>query len=186
MSEIDDLWSRATAGDREAFGDWMGRVERPIRRGLQRFAAAIDVESVVQETFLRMWLRASKSGEPLVGENASLRFAWVLAVNLARNMARKHHREVPDGGERNEPAAPVATPADPLLRQRILDCIGTLARKPREALMARLTRGASPDLELARGLKMAVNTFLQNIVRARRQMEDCLRSKGVFEHEALR
>ena len=48
MTEIDQLWARALTGDRKAFGDWAGRVERPVRRSLWRFARAIDVETVMQ------------------------------------------------------------------------------------------------------------------------------------------
>ena len=41
MTEIDLLWEQACTGDPLAFGDWMGRVERPVLHSLRRFARAV-------------------------------------------------------------------------------------------------------------------------------------------------
>src|SRR5262245_59510257 len=71
----------------------MGRVERPVRLSLRAFARAVDVEGVVQETLLRMWMFAQDRERELTGENASLRFAIGMARNIARNEARRLGRE---------------------------------------------------------------------------------------------
>jgi DNA-directed RNA polymerase specialized sigma24 family protein len=42
------------------FALWMSQSEHPIRMSLRRFAAAVDVESVVQETFLRVWSNSAQ------------------------------------------------------------------------------------------------------------------------------
>lgn len=188
MTEIDQLWARVVIGDRRACGDWMGRVERPIRRSLAPFARAVDAEGIVQEALMRMWLFASERGATLTGENASLRFAIVLARGLARNEARKRGRELLlPPADLPEPALQPEPPADPLLAHAIRECFGKLASKPLAALRARLeARGGQPDTALARALGMTANTFLQNIVRARRAIEKCLEGRGISIEEALR
>ena len=54
MSELDELFTAARANEPRAFAKWMGSVELPVRLGLRRYAKAVDVETIVQETFLRM------------------------------------------------------------------------------------------------------------------------------------
>jgi RNA polymerase sigma-70 factor (ECF subfamily) len=161
----------------------MGRVERPIRVSLRPFARAIDVEAVVQEALMRMWLLATdrEHARELTGENASLRFAIGMARNLARNAARRVRRErlLPPDDLPEASVEPDPTP-DPGLRQAIDECLERLARRPREALLARLgAYQVLADRALAESLGMSLNAFLQNIVRARRQMADCLAGKGV-------
>ena len=159
----------------------MGRVERPIRASLGRFARAVDVESIVQETLLRMWVLATEGGRDLMGPDASLRFATGLARNLARNEARRMGRMsfLPSDGL---PEVPVeADPSsDPGLATAIRDCMGRLSGKLRVVLEARIAHGAvAPDRELADRLRLKLNTFLQNVVRARQQLRKCLEGKGV-------
>lgn len=185
MNDLHALFLAAGRGDREAFAQWMGRVERPVRASLARYARAADVEGVLQETLLRMWIFARERGGELQGENASLRFAIGMARNIARSEARRHGRlvflppeELPDEGTMPEP------PVSPSLARLIRECFETLARRPREALAERLHQGAGrADREVAAGLGMTLNTFLQNIVRARRQMRTCLAQKGIAVEE---
>jgi DNA-directed RNA polymerase specialized sigma24 family protein len=180
-SEIDMLFALVRRGDQAAFGRWMGRVERPIRMSLARFACAVDVEAIVQETLLRMWVLATRHLRDLEGENASLRFAIGLARNLARSEARRMGRvrflppeDLPEVAEEPPPVP------DPGLAAAIRDCVGRLTGKLRVVLQARIERGAlQPDRDLANQLNMKLNTFLQNVVRARQQMRKCLEGKGV-------
>jgi DNA-directed RNA polymerase specialized sigma24 family protein len=181
MTEIDEHWAKVCSGDRRALGNWMGRVERPIRRALQPFARAIDAETVVQETLLRMWQFAQERETELTGDDASLRYAIRMSRNLARNMARKWGRmtflppeDLPEPGVEPEP------PPDPFLRRAIRECFDRLAKKPLLVLQARLAGGHhSADEALAAGIGMKMNTFIKNIVRARQQLAQCLRAKGV-------
>lgn len=189
MTEVDELWQQACLVDKQAFGDWAGRVERPVRRSLSAFAHAVDAESVVQETMWRMWIFAREQGLALEGENASQRYACTMARNLARNMARKHRREhllPPEKMPEDPNAALLSPPSDPFLRRHIQDCIAALSTKLKRAIAARVEHGHRPDDVVARMLKMTKNTFLQNIVRARKQIHACLTRKGVHEHEELR
>jgi DNA-directed RNA polymerase specialized sigma24 family protein len=188
MTGLDALWLSVCDGDRRAFGYWMGRVERPIRRCLFPFGRAVDAESVVQETLLRMWVYAQERGAQLTGDDASLRFAIGMARNVARNMARKYGRELhlpPD--EMPEPAVAPEPPPDPGLRRAIRECFEKLARKPLLAMQARLAGGhREDDATLAKRLGMTLNTFLQNIVRARQQLAKCLSASGVDLQQVTR
>jgi len=187
VTGIDQAFAGVCAGDEDAFAGWMGRVERPIRLSLRPFARAVDVEGVVQETLLRMWLYARDRGAALEGENASLRFAIGMARNLARNEARRSRREVclpPD--ERTEVPVPPEPGPDPGLAKAISDCLQQLVGRRLEALRARLEMAPfASDREISQSVGMTLNTFLQNIVRARRQMADCLQSKNVPLSEIL-
>jgi len=182
MTPIDQAFRRAQHGDPEGFTDWVRVVELPLRGSLRRFARHVDVESITQEGLLRMWRLAPTV--KLEGEDASLRYAVVLVRNLALREIERNRIYVPEDPEGNEPEVLPDPPPDPGLRRILIDCFGRLPRKPREALLARITRGgAEPDRTLADRLGMRPNTFLQNIVRARRHLARCLESHGVSPRE---
>lgn len=188
MTAIDVAFAAVCAGDEMAFANWMGRVERPIRLSLRPYARAVDVEGVVQETLLRMWQFARDRGHTLIGEDASLRFAIGMARNIARNEARRLRRESPIPPEGiEEVPVPSDPPPDPGLARAIAECLKKVSRRPLEALRARVDlQGYLRDREIAARLGMTVNAFLQNIVRARRQLADCLKSRHVPIEEYLR
>jgi len=74
--------------------------------------------------------------------------------------------------------------SDPLLRAAIRKCHEGLPAKPMQALRARLTAGgAEPDRMLSARLDMSLNTFLQNLTRARRLLLECLERHGIAAHE---
>lgn len=181
-NRLESAFRRAGYGDADAFAEWMGIVEYPLRRSLAAFARAVDVEVVVQESFLRMWLIACDPGRRLQGEKASLKFAIRLARNVALEELRhtrlyqyfdeKDYDELPE--MRVVPQLP-----DPALRRAIHECLDRLPEQPKTALNARIEDGHLPDRDLAQGARMKLNTFLQNIVRARRLMAKCLEDRGV-------
>jgi len=197
MTPVDAAWSEVRRGSHDGFRAWLPLVEPHLWRSLRRFARAVDVEAIVQEALMRMWVIAPS--QPLAGENASLRFALRLARNLAIDEARRRGREVPvepdpiqldppsaDPPERLPPVDPPPLP-DPLLRRAILACIEKLPRQPRAALAARLeAAGALADRVLAERVSMTLNTFLQNITRARRLVAECLAAAGIPVKELLR
>jgi DNA-directed RNA polymerase specialized sigma24 family protein len=186
---VEEAFKRARAGDRNAFAEWMGMVEIPLRRSLGRFARAVDVEVVVQETLLRMWLVARDAARVLTGPSASIKFAFRVARNVALEEIRRCRQDrfvdmdvLKDLPENSfDPA-----PSDPALARAIKECINGLPSQPRKALAARLDQGRLPDRTLADCLRMTINTFLQNIVRARRLLRDCLERRGVRLEEYWR
>ncbi len=187
MSEIDSLYQAACRGDQQALAAWMGRVERPIRLSLESYARAVDVEGIVQETLFLMLLRARDGGRQLTGEDASLKFAIGMARKLAKSQARKLGREIYLPTEDlPEPQAILDPPSDPLLARAIRECFAKLTRQPRRALQAQILHDSDLDgRRIAKRVGMTANTFWQNIKRARRQLADCLRDKGVPLEEIL-
>lgn len=187
VTPLDLLFQRVCSGDERAFESWMVQVEEPVRRVLGPWVRAVDVECVVQETFVRMWIYAPDRGHELSGRNASLRFATGMARNLARNEARRLRRRsgVVDGGL-PEVAVEPRPLSDPALERIIRYCLDRLPGSPRAALLARLEQGfRDDDRSLAEGLGMKLNTFLQNVVRGRRHLERCLEENGAPLAEIL-
>jgi hypothetical protein len=84
-------------------------------------------------------------------------------------------RALQSAGEVADPIEP-----DPLLKLLLDECRGRLPVQPGRALAARLeSDGTQPDRALAVSLGMQLNTFLQNVSRARRLLLECLEEHGV-------
>ena len=190
--ELDlDLYLPAiAAGDVDAFGAFLASAEAPVRRALGSFAAVVDVEAVVQESFLRVWQVAPRL-VPVGRPQALLRFAHRCARNLCLTEVRRKSRadrqaaELAALAEDELPGlSPEAAP-DPLLRAALAECRSRLPRKPQAALQSRLdSEGDEADATLAQRLGMTLNTFLQNFTRARKLLAECLRKRGV-QHPLL-
>lgn len=184
MLDLDCHVPAIAAGDTTAFGHWLAGAEQPLRASLRRFAAHVDVEAVLQEALLRTWQVAPRF-ESDGQSNGLLRLAQRITRNLALDCARRHHR----GGraalelrelETEELAAPVVQAPDPFLRKLLAECHEKLPSRPAAALAERLRSGGTlPDAKLAQRLKMATNTFLQNVTRARKLLAECLSKHGV-------
>ncbi|HYV48236.1 MAG TPA: hypothetical protein VFA20_25425 [Myxococcaceae bacterium] len=171
-------------GDEGAFGRWMAGAEPELRRALRPLAASVDVEAVLQEALLRVWQVAPRLEVDGRG-NSLLRLAITAARNVAISELRRLRPEL-SGDEviaraqlkidaEIAPALP-----DPHLRAAIAQCREKLPRQPAVALEARIHNGGGdPDETLAERLGMRLNTFLQNVTRARRFLLDCLKRRGV-------
>ena len=161
------------AGDARAFAAWLAGAEAPLRRSLRRFARVVDTEAVLQEGLLRVWQvapRIERDGKP----NALLRMAHRIVGNAAIDETRRQRLPPPELAP--EPIDP--TEPDPLLRRAIAECRDKLPPKPAQALTARLGAHRS-DAELAEGLGLKLNTFLQNVGRARKLLLECLALAGI-------
>ena len=183
MRDLDEHLPGVQAGDPDAFARWVAGADMTVRLSLRSFAAHVDVEAVLQETLLRTWQVAPRfvhDGR----ENGLLR----LAIRIARNLAVSERRRTrPELGAPGEDALPYEPhEPDPMLRKVIDDCRRGLPDKPALALDARLrSGGAEPDEILAGLLHMRINTFLQNVGRARKLMADCLARRGVRLEQEL-
>lgn len=171
------------AGDADAFGRWVAGVELGLRGVLRPFAAVVDTEAVLQETLLRVWQAAPRhtpDGRP----HGLFRLAARIARNLAIDEARRARgvslddevlalqRDLPDAPERGAP--------DPHLRRALAECHAQLTGRPAEAFTMRFeSAGAEPDATLAERLGMRLNTFLQNVTRARKLLTECLERRHV-------
>jgi RNA polymerase sigma-70 factor (ECF subfamily) len=181
--DLDAHLAAIASGDADAFGRWLAGAERPVRESLRSFAAVVDAEAVLQEALLRVWQVAPRfvpDGRP----NGLLRLGVRIARNLAISEVRRL-RSVPVEYDDDEAAHAGAerppAPPDPMLRDAIRTCRDQLPGRPRQALDARLQgAGAAGDPDLAEGLGMRLNTFLQNVTRARQLLAECLRRRGVI------
>ncbi len=172
------------SGDAQAFARWMRVAEPEVRVSLRRFAASVDAEAVVQEALLRVWQVAPRfqaDGRP----NGLLRLSVRIAHNLAVSETRKR-RDVALGEDGLEArlnqlaSAEGVHHGDPHLRRAIHGCKEKLPAQPAKALNARLSsEGGLADADLAEGVGMKLNTFLQNFSRARKLLAECLRKAGV-------
>lgn len=179
-----DMHLPAIAGrDARAFGKWLAGAEPRVRRSLRSFAHVLDAESVLQETLLRVWQTAPRF-TPDGAINGLVRYAIRIGHHLALQELRRL-RATPTDADTLEDvlaadaAAPISAP-DPILRRAIGECRDRLRPQPRKALDARLaSAGGKPDHELAGEVGMALNTFLQNVTRARQQLAECLEQRGI-------
>lgn len=187
MSDLDIYLQTIVSGDADAFADWVSGAEYRLRASLRSFAAHVDVEAVLQETLLRIWQVAPRF-QPDGRPDALLRLGIRIARNLAVTEMRRLsvHSEViratTDGAVQSTNRG---TP-DPFLRRVIMECRRLLPPMPAQALAQRLESvGRAPDETLAANLGMKLNTFLQNITRARKLLAECLRKQGVDLQEEM-
>ena len=177
MTDLDRHLESIAAGDPDAFAHWVAGAEPSLRGGLRSFASAVDVEAVLQETLLRVWQVAARlvpDGRP----NALLRMAARIARNLAVSEVRGPPHTVPEDAALDPPVEP--REPDPLLARLVLLCLELLPPRPRAAFLARLgASGLDGDDSLAARLGMKINTFFQNVARARKLLLRCLADKGV-------
>ncbi len=182
VDDLDRHLPGIAEGDPVAFAGWVAGVEPQLRRSLRSFAAHVDTEAVVQEALLTAWQvapRVRRDGR----DNSLLRFTLRAARNRAISELRRARVDPVEISRLEQVAARDAEqPAmpDPLLRKLIALCRDKLPRRPAKALAGRLgSHGNTPDAVLAEQAGMTLNTFLQNVRRARLAMARCLRAQGV-------
>lgn len=182
---IDTAFDAVRRGDHDGFARWVSLVEPSLLRSLRSFAKHVDVEATMQESLLRMWVLAPRL--ELSGANASLRYVHTMARNLAlRESERQGRFDVTAPADLEIEGVGDGPATDPVLRKRIIECLQALSARPREALLLRLNdRAARSDRDLAEGLGIRLNTFLQNVVRARRALKRCLESHGISLQKVL-
>ncbi len=176
------------ARDTSAFGRWMAGAEGPMRESLRSFAKVVDVEAVLQEALLRVWLVAPRfvsDGAP----NGLLRLGVRIARNLAISEVRRTRTRPTEEEDLEsvllETSDPEPEMPDPLLRRVLAKCFELLPEQPRRVLQRRLAATGDGDTEIAHALGMRLNTFLQNFGRARRLLGECLRKNGVVVEQGL-
>ena len=190
MSELDLYVPAIVFGDERAFGRWLAAgAEDALRRGLARYAAAVDTEAVLQEALLRLWQVAPRfedDGKP----DGLLRLAHTIARNLALSEIRRRAPTQRGRGalafDEAQDERIEATPPDPLLRAQLARCREQLPPSSREVFDARvLGAGRRSDAALAEQLGLKKNTLLKRFGRARALLLECLERAGVSVREEL-
>jgi RNA polymerase sigma factor (sigma-70 family) len=179
MTEVEQL-QRIKDRDPNAFAEWLAGAEHRLRASLSRFARTVDTEAVMQECLLTVWQVAPRV-EPDGKPDSLLRYAIRIAHNLALREIRRTRPDVVDPEVIAESISDILVPEVSQydeLRSTIDRCQEQLPIKPREAISARLAGAGIPDKHLARTVGMTLNTFLQNIRRARLALAKCLRKHG--------
>ncbi len=122
--------------------------------------------------------------------HALLRFTMTTARNVAVTELRRASptREQLDALERELAQAPGGQPVtpDPLLRRALEACRDKLPPQPQKAMAQRLESVGHADASLAARAGMSLNTFLQNVTRARKLLAECLRLAGIDLDAELR
>jgi RNA polymerase sigma-70 factor (ECF subfamily) len=170
----DELMRRAGAGDRAAFA---GLVERHFARAAG-LAARIarnrsDAEEIVQEAFLRAWVKAP-AWRTLDERADGARFAtWLyrVVVNLSIDRARRPATTAIDEAAEVADPAPSAdqTVARAETSRRVSDAIARLPERQRAALALCHYEGMS-NIDAAAALDISVGALESLLVRARRAL----------------
>jgi len=180
MSDHDVLIAGIVGGDPDAIASWIAFAEPRIRASLASFASTVDTESVMQECLLRVWQVAPRfkpDGEP----DGLLRMAICIARNLAITETRRRRPKSVDPDDIETPMGvqiPEIKP-NPLLGEAIERCLKQLPARPRLAIESRIEGAGQRDETLAAAVNMKLNTFLQNVRRARLMLLECLKRHGV-------
>ena len=171
-SNDEELVRRARKGDREAFGELVGRYQRPLMAKALRYTRQIeDADDLVQETFLRAW-------DKLGSFRDETRFGgWLFRIlgNLAADRGRKSGREV-GGGEELAEAQPsgLSGPDERLLQQevvaRVHETLKTIPEgRKKEVFLMRFVEGL-PIHEIADKLGVHSGTVKVHLFRLTRDL----------------
>ena len=169
---------RVAAGDRQAFTELVGR-HVPCALSIARRITGnrSEAEDVVQEAFLRVWVKASDWRPRRSPGGGALFTTWFrrVLVNLCIDRLRRPTNlpldaatEVADG----------ALPADAALtrsetERRVADAVARLPVRQRAALTLCHFEGLS-NIEAAEALSLTVGAVESLLVRARQNLRDLL------------
>jgi RNA polymerase sigma-70 factor (ECF subfamily) len=168
------LWTRAAAGDRHAFGELFERHAEAVWNHAYRLTASwSQAEDLTSSTFLLAW---RKCHEVKLIRDSALPWLYTVAGNLARNEHRgatrflRAVRRLPDDTVAADHADDVAHRVDGDARMaRILAAVRTLPRSEREAVELCLL-GEVPTADAAELLGVAEVSVRSRLSRARARL----------------
>lgn len=166
-----DLVRRTIAGDRDALALVFDRFAPTVTRYAWALASSrMDVEEIVQDTFLTFWQKAgSVSGATTAGESSLLPWLLVVCRNHALNLARKRARHESD--ELTDEVAAPADEADARERLRwVRDEIAALSPLDQRVCELCLIEGR-PYAEVAESLGITVTAVTQRVFRSRARLK---------------
>lgn len=169
-----ELWTRAAAGDRAAFGELFERhVEAVWNHAYRLTASWSQAEDLTSSTFLLAW---RKCGEIRLIRDSALPWLYTVAGNLARDERRGSARflralgRVPHAQIAADHADDVAHRVDGDARMaRILAAVRSLPRAERQAVELCLL-GELPTADAAELLGVAEVSVRSRISRARAKL----------------
>ena len=180
MTEIDEVFEGVRARRDFAFQNWITMVEMPLHLSLRRFARAVDVECVVQQTFVDAWKLLRQKGYEWPSENVSLQWVISVAWDVARSEARRNgfeHLLPPHEVSEAEPGPDEK--ARIALREAMKDCTPKLTAEEEVTLLCRLQHGGFSEASIAGCCRKDVTTLASIVTKARRKVIRCLERKGI-------
>lgn len=173
-----DLWQRAAAGDRNAFGELFERHAEAVWNHAYRLTASwSQAEDLTSSTFLLAW---RKCAEVRLIRDSALPWLYTVAGNLARTERRGRARylravgRLPDAGAQADHADAVASRVDDDRRTaRVLAAVRTLPKAERRAVELCLLGDVS-TADAAELLGVAEASVRSRLSRARARLRTTL------------
>lgn len=182
MPDADDdaLMRLAGAGDRAAFSRLVQRhLTRASRLAVRMVGNVADAEEIVQEAFLRAWLKAPEwqpRDADAPGGSASF-FTWLARVIVNFCLDRRRRRQTAPLEAANDVADPAPSAVDVLASRetaaRVAAAVADLPGRQRAALVMCHYEGMSNG-EAAAALGLSVGAVESLLVRARRALRGTL------------
>jgi RNA polymerase sigma-70 factor (ECF subfamily) len=174
-----DLWSRAAAGDRAAFGELFERHVEAVWNHAYRLTASWSLaEDLTSSTFLVAW---RKCADVRLVRDSALPWLYTVAGNLARDERRgatrflRALRRVPDASVEADHADDVVHRVDGDARMaRILAAVRSLPRSERQAVELCLL-GELSTADAAELLGIAEVSVRSRLSRARAKLRTMLK-----------
>lgn len=164
-------------GDRAAFDRLSRRhLDRAYGVALRMTGSKADAEDVVQDVFLRLWLRPNswRPGQAMFS-------TWLYRVVVNRCLDLKRRPKGTDLDSIEEPQDPDVNAEDGMLeaeRNRALDtAVNRLPERQRAAIVLTYTAGLR-NAEAASAMEISVKAFEALLVRAKRELRDLLAGQG--------
>lgn len=172
-----ELLLAIAGGDRAAFDRLSRRhLDRAYGVALRMTGSRADAEDVVQDVFLRLWLRP-RSWQPGQAQFST----WLYRVLVNRCLDLKRRPRGTDLDAVEEPQDPNANAEDELVaaeRGRALDAaVARLPERQRAAIVLTYTAGLR-NAEAASAMDISVKAFEALLVRAKRELRDDLAGQG--------
>ncbi len=164
-------------GDRAAFDRLSRRhLDRAYGAAVRMTGSRADAEDVVQDVFLRLWLKPD-SWRPGQAQFST----WLYRVVVNRCLDLKRRPKGSDLDSIEEPQDPDANAEHHLLaaeRNRALDnAVAKLPERQRAAIVLTYTAGLR-NAEAAAAMDISVKAFEALLVRAKRELRDHLAGEG--------
>jgi RNA polymerase sigma-70 factor (ECF subfamily) len=179
ISSDHELWTRAAAGDRGAFGELFERHAEAVWNHAYRLTASwSQAEDLTSSTFLLAW---RKCADIRLVRDSALPWLYTVAGNLAREERRgasrflRALRRVPVSSFAADHADDVAQRLDEDARMaEVLAAVGSLPRAERQAVELCLI-GELPTADAAELLGVAESSVRARISRARARLRTTLK-----------
>ena len=169
---LEALLLRVAKGDRAAFRDLYAATSSRL------FAICVALlrdrgraEEALQEAYARIWERASSYD---AGKGAALAWMTVLTRRIALNELRRRDNAHDSLDEETAPEIAADLPlADPLAKNRLMDCLEKLGAERRQWVLLAYIHGYSHE-ELARRFERPLGTMKSALFRGLADLRKCI------------